>query len=463
MPVNESNTIQYTVTTSRVSDGTILYWKTTGNTTNSDIVGGNTGSITITNNQAVFNVTMAADESPDGTKSLGIALLTGSQNGPTVAATDPNIPIMINDTSNTPPAAYKLFVVGQNGSGQLGLNNTVNKSSPTQVGTETNWSQIDGTNEMVGGIKTNGTLWTWGSNFQGQLGIGTQVDQSSPVQVGSLTTWRKAISGYPYAMHFLKTDNTIWTSGSNNDQRLGLTSLGTPNRTFSPRQVGSDTNWSNVVSGSGFSFANKTTGSLWAWGRCYSGEFGTSQNAQILSTPTQIGSLTNWTDNIIIGNGTVFAIKNDGSLWSWGINGVGQLGSNNLTYTNSPNQVGTNTNWSKISAHWNATFVAAIKTDGTLWTWGQNANGALGANDIVYRSSPTQVGTGTNWGNVSVTSQNMIGIKTDGTLWLWGRNNYGQLGFNDIVNRSSPVQVGTGANWSSSSGGSATSFFITTY
>jgi hypothetical protein len=100
MPVNESNTIQYTVTTTNTADGTTLYWKTTGNTTNSDIVGGNTGSITITNNQAIFNVTVAADSSTDGTKTLGIALVTGSQDGPTVVTT--SSPIIVNDTSITP-------------------------------------------------------------------------------------------------------------------------------------------------------------------------------------------------------------------------------------------------------------------------------------------------------------------------------------------------------------------------
>ena len=100
MPVNESNTIQYTVTTTRVADGTTLYWKTTGNTTNSDIVGGNTGTITITNNQAIFNVAIVADSDTDGTKTLGIALLTGSLSGTSVATTP--TPIVINDTSQTP-------------------------------------------------------------------------------------------------------------------------------------------------------------------------------------------------------------------------------------------------------------------------------------------------------------------------------------------------------------------------
>jgi hypothetical protein len=114
MAVNESNTIQYTVTTSKITDGTVLYWKTTGNTTNSDIVGGNTGSITITNNQAIFNVTIAADQSDDGPKSLGISISTGSLTGP--VAVNTAIPIIVNDTSGA-PLAYTIEYVSIGGGG----------------------------------------------------------------------------------------------------------------------------------------------------------------------------------------------------------------------------------------------------------------------------------------------------------------------------------------------------------
>jgi hypothetical protein len=110
MPLNEGQTVQYTVTTTRVPDGTTLYWKTTGNTTNSDITGGNTGTITVTNNQAVFNVTMIADETTEGTKTLGIAVTTGSQSGPTVVTTP--TPIVVNDTSTTPFTVNYLLVAG---------------------------------------------------------------------------------------------------------------------------------------------------------------------------------------------------------------------------------------------------------------------------------------------------------------------------------------------------------------
>ena len=93
-----------------------------------------------------------------------------------------------------------------------------------------------------------------------------------------------------------------------------------------------------------------------------------------------------------------------------------------------------------------------------LWAWGHNGSGALGLNDTIWRSSPVQVGSLTNWKQVSygifssltgVTGIQSYGLatKTDGTLWAWGYNLFGPLGLNDITNRSSPVQVGTLTNW----------------
>lgn len=116
MPLNETSntTVQYTVTTTNTADGTVLYWKTTGNTNNSDVVSGNTGSITITNNRAVFNVSMNTDATLDGTKTLGIAIATGSQNGPTVITTP--TPIIVNDTS-VPPVQIPLTFLAVGGGG----------------------------------------------------------------------------------------------------------------------------------------------------------------------------------------------------------------------------------------------------------------------------------------------------------------------------------------------------------
>ena len=114
----------------------------------------------------------------------------------------------------------------------------------------------------------------------------------------------------------------------------------------------------------------------------------------------------------------------------------------------SPVQIGSGTTWSLVSAGYYS--MMAVKTDGTLWSWGDNYFGQLGLNatNPYGRSSPTQVGVGTTWSKVSAGQNNALAIKTDGTLWVWGHNNYGALGLGDLVYRSSPVQLGTGTTWS---------------
>ena len=89
----------------------------------------------------------------------------------------------------------------------------------------------------------------------------------------------------------------------------------------------------------------------------------------------------------------------------------------------------------------------AVKTDGTLWSWGQNDYGQLGNGNTTTYDSPIQVGALTNWSKISGGKYNSYAIKTDGTLWAWGINNYGQLGQGNTTNTSSPVQVGALTTW----------------
>jgi alpha-tubulin suppressor-like RCC1 family protein len=344
--------------------------------------------------------------------------------------------------------ATRLWLWGANDSGQLGTNDRVYKSSPTQIGTETTWNNVSGgnlytTSTHAMATKTDGTLWTWGRNSQGQLGVGNLVYRSSPTQVGLLTNWSKVSGGAIHSIA-IKTDGTLWSWGCNNDGRLGDGVDGGGAYKSSPVQVGGVTTWSTVSTSEKFSAALRTDGTLWMWGGNGSGQLG-KNNTTTSVNPTQISGT--WTAAIVGSNHTV-AVSSNGTLWAWGNNGFGQLGNNNTTNLSNVNQVGSGTTWSKIGASQYATF--AIKTDGTLWSWGRNYQGQLGLNDSVYRSSPTQVGSGTTWSQVFGGINHVLAIKTDGTLWAWGNNGQGQLGRNapggnDV---SSPVQVGTGTNWS---------------
>ena len=222
--------------------------------------------------------------------------------------------------------------------------------------------------------------------------------------------------------------------------------------------------------------AIKTTGTLWIWGNGYQGQLGQNQGGASTqySSPVQVGTDTTWSTLSRGGDGTnnFLATKTDGTFWAWGRGDYGILGLNNETYRSSPTQVGTNTNWA-IIAHQQGdenNVAVATKTDGTLWSWGSagagapSVSGARGYNNASLGavSSPIQVGTDTTWPKnknqpwrLSAAKLQVGAIKTDGTLWTWGKNNGGQLGLNqndDVGNpsgRSSPTQVGTQTDWES--------------
>jgi alpha-tubulin suppressor-like RCC1 family protein len=338
-----------------------------------------------------------------------------------------------------------LWAWGINSSGRLG-DNTINpKSSPVQtISGGTNWKEISCGYTHTAAIKTDGTLWIWGRNTYGQLGDNSISDTSSPIQtISGGTNWKQVSVGRDFTAA-IKTDGTLWTWGYNFYGQLGNNSA---NNTSSPVQtIAFGTNWKQVSAGQFHIAAIKTDGTLWSWGRNGQGQLG-NNSANNTSSPVQTITFgTNW-KQVSCGYHTT-AVKTDGTLWSWGYNGFGGLGDNTATPKSSPVQTITfGTNWKQVSV--GRDFTAAIKTDGTLWTWGYNFYGGLGDNTISHKSSPVQTITfGTNWKQVDAGQRHTGAIKTDGTLWTWGRDNYGQLGDNSISDKSSPVQtIAFGSNW----------------
>ena len=363
-----------------------------------------------------------------------------------------------------------LFAWGINWpNGQLGLGDVIPRSSPTQVGSLTDWSAVEG--RLSGNqdnwscatylIKTDNTLWACGGNQTGELGCGDRITRSSPVQVGSGTDWSQISAGAngdaselgDNTVAAIKTTGSLWTWGGKGGMGYSNKAMygrPAPDSLYSsPVQVGALLDWAKIAITHNTMCAIKTDGTLWAWGMGNNGQLGIPDRVT-RSSPCQVGASSSWSK--ITGcqgfydlNGFL-AIRNDKTLWAWGSNiDYGNLGLGDRTPRSSPIQVGSATDWEQVNA--GDGHVIAIRTGGTLWAWGYNVYGQLGLGNRTHYSSPVQVGTDTNWSKVYTSAYSSFAIKTNGTLWAWGNNANGQLGLGNRDQRSSPVQVGAGTNW----------------
>jgi len=350
-----------------------------------------------------------------------------------------------------------LWTWGSGSNGRLGNAAVTDRSTPvTTFAGGNNWKQVSTGDRHTSAIKTDGTLWTWGYGANGRLGNGvTTGNISTPVTTFSGgTNWKQVSAGYRITAA-IKTDGTLWTWGTGSFSHLGngttTGTISTPVTTFS-----GGTNWKQVSTGDRHTSAIKTDGTLWTWGYGANGRLGNGVTTGRISTPvTTFAGGTDWKQVSSGGYGTA-AIKTDGTLWTWGSGAGGALG--NATITNVSTPVTTfagGTNWKQVS--FSRTYSAsAIKTDGTLWTWGFGDLSQLG-NAVTAGSISTPVTTfsgGTNWKQVSFGVYHTSAIKTDGTLWTWGRSNVGQLGDAAVTNRSTPVTTfAGGTNWKQVEGG----------
>ncbi len=155
-------------------------------------------------------------------------------------------------------------------------------------------------------------------------------------------------------------------------------------------------------------------------------------------------------ESVAVGYANVFAIADNGTLWAWGKNTFGELGDGTNVLKNSPVQIGTDTNWKEVSPSMDGiySFTLAVKTDGTLWSWGSNNRGQLGDGTTVFRNYPMQVGTDTDWSTVAAGLSHSIAIKQNGTLWGWGNSErFSLIGFPSGPNVLVPEQRSLDTDW----------------
>lgn len=364
-----------------------------------------------------------------------------------------------------------VWTAGQNNYGELGIGSHVYKVAPNQVhgpgdvGYLTGITAVAGGNEMSVALKNDGTVWTWGLNYHGSLGDGSSSDSSTPVQVHGpgdvgFLTGITAISSAGSQVLALKNDGTVWAWGFN---LFGMLGDGTTSDSNVPVQVhgvgdvGFLTGVSAVASGSFVSMALKSDGTVYMWGHGAQGQMGNGSNSDS-HVPVQVhgvgnvGFLTGITA-IDASYEEGFAVKSDGTLYGWGYNFYGILGDNTTTNRNVPVQVhgpgnvGFLTNVIDVASGIYQT--TALKSDGTVWTWGQNFDAQLGDGTTTNSPVPVQVhgpgNVGYFTGATSIANGNGESVfatrSSDNTQWGWGIDGVGQLANCNTGQFSTPQMV----------------------
>ena len=340
-----------------------------------------------------------------------------------------------------------LWSCGYNGYGQLGLgtSDTNSHSTFTQVTTNIN----NDVKQVVCGyyhtfiIKNDGSLWACGNNTYGELGLGITTEKHVFTQVTTnINNDVKQIACGRYYTYILKNDGSVWSCGDNNNGQLGLGDT-TTRKTFT--QVNID-NVKQIICDCDHTFILKNDVSIWGCGDNQYGQLGLG-NTTDQTTFTQVTTnINNDVEQIACGCEYTFILKNDGSVWSCGYNSYGQLGLGDKTDKTTFTQVTTNINndVKQVVCGYYHTFI--LKNDGTLWSCGDNGNGQLGLGDKTDKTTFTQVTTNINNDVKEVVCgyDHTFILKNDGSVWGCGYNNHGELGLGDNTDKTTFTQIPRG-------------------
>jgi len=201
-----------------------------------------------------------------------------------------------------------------------------------------------------------------------------------------------------------------------------------------------------AIAAGGQSLAVKSDGTVLAWGPNGTGQLGDGTTIS-KTTPVQVSGLGPGSGVIAIGAGIAhsLALKVEGTVLAWGSNSLGQLGDGTPTARLTPVQVsGLGDGSGVIAIAPRSGSSLALKSDGSVLAWGDNASGQLGDGTTIAKSTPVPVmglGPGSGVNAVAMGGSHSLAVKSDGTLWAWGSNSVGQLGDGTFVNAITPVQV----------------------
>ena len=309
--------------------------------------------------------------------------------------------------------------------------------------------QIDCGDEYNVLLKNDGSVWVCGYDGSGGMGLGSTNTKYLFTQIDSIGNDNKQIACGCSNTFVIKNDGSLWGTGSIGSGQLGLGDT-TYKTTFTQVTTNINNDVAQIACGGSSTFILKNDGSLWSCGNNNRGQLGLGDTTDRNVFTQVTTNINNDVKQIVCGNNHTFILKNDGSLWSCGGNGSGQLGLNDTTDRTTFTQVTTNVNNDVKQIACGSVHTFILKNDGSLWSCGNNGSGQLGLNDTTKRTSFTQVTTNINNDVKQVSCacyyRHVLILKNDGSVWACGDNRAGQLGLGDTTTYTSFTQVTTNIN-----------------
>ncbi|MFN7471765.1 MAG: RCC1 domain-containing protein, partial [Roseiflexaceae bacterium] len=351
---------------------------------------------------------------------------------------------------------------GNNSDGQLGDGTTVSRSTAVQISGLSNIDRIHVGSAHVCAIQNTGKVFCWGDNTYGQLGDGTTTDSATPVEVTSLSLSATQIEVGDDSSCAKVGSGAFYCWGRNTSQ-LGIAPIPGANVTTAT-QITALPTLRRIEMGEYHTCGINTTGSMFCWGENIYGQFGANGNGVApvggFSGLTNISDFATGSENtcVIVTGGTVYCAGND----SRGTLGNGDADSNGSDYESGMNQpwlVSGITDAVSISmSHQARSACALLSTTNGVMCWGDNTYGQLGDGTTTNSAIPVtpQTELTSDIVRISVGPRNGCALKSDGTVYCWGDNSHGQLGVGDTNAYTGIQTVTDGSLPLDINGGSAT-------